>query len=83
MARQMFLWDEEDGGNVEHLAEHGLTTDDVEHSFDTCFKKTKSRSSGRPALYGFSTDARTIFVVYEEIAENLIYVYTAYEVGKD
>ena len=75
----LFLWDEEDGGNVEHLAEHGLTPDDAEHAFDTAFKHTKSRSSGRPALYGLTADGRSIFVVYEEIADGLIYVYTAYE----
>ncbi len=25
-----FIWNDEPGGNVEHIAEHGLTPDDVE-----------------------------------------------------
>jgi uncharacterized DUF497 family protein len=82
MPSWLFLWDEEEGGNVEHLAEHGLTPDDAEHAFDSAFRHTKSRSSGRPALYGLTGDGRTIFVVYEEIAEGLIYVYSAHEIGR-
>ncbi len=29
-----FLWSDEPDGNVEHLAQHGLTMDDFEHVFD-------------------------------------------------
>ena len=28
---QSIIWNEEPGGNVEHIEEHGLTVDDVEH----------------------------------------------------
>jgi hypothetical protein len=28
---QRIIWNEERGGNVEHVEEHGLTIDDVEH----------------------------------------------------
>ncbi len=54
----------------------------MEHAFDAAYKHTKSRSSVRPALYGMTADGRTIFVVYEEIAVGLIYVYSAYEIGR-
>jgi len=30
-------------------------------------------------LFGLTPDDRVIFVVYEEIADGLIYVFTAYE----
>ena len=28
---QQIIWNEEPGGNVEHIEEHGLTVDDVEY----------------------------------------------------
>jgi hypothetical protein len=75
-----FLWDDEAAdGNVPHIVEHGLTPEDVEHAFAHALRHTTSRSSGRPALFGLTPDDRVIFVVYEEIAPGLIYVYTAYE----
>lgn len=58
----LFCWDYDEHGNVEHIAEHGLTTDDVEHAFDHATEHVISRSSGRPALYGLTPDDRTIFV---------------------
>ena len=78
--RHDFLWDEDPAeGNVAHIAEHDLTTRDVEHAFLNVIQDTTSRSSGRPALFGLTPDGRVIFVVYEEIADGLIYVFTAYE----
>lgn len=78
--RYEFLWDHDASqGNVLHIAEHGLTPEDVEHAFDHALRHTTSRSSGRPALFGLTPDGRLIFVAYEEVADNLIYVYTAYE----
>jgi hypothetical protein len=74
-----FLWDDEGpDGNVPHIVEHGLTPEDVEHAFAHALRRTTSRSGGRPALFGLTPDDRVIFVVYEEIARGLIYVYTAY-----
>lgn len=79
--RYEFLWDDDpDEGNVGHVAEHGLSTEEVEHAFHNVLRETKSRSSGHPALFGLTPDDRVLFVVYEEIDDGLIYVYTAYEV---
>jgi len=78
--RRDFLWDDDAaGGNVAHIAEHDLTPRDVEHDFVNVIRDTSSRSSGRPALIGLTPDDRVISVVYEEIADGLIYVFTAYE----
>jgi uncharacterized DUF497 family protein len=75
-----FLWDDDPAdGNVAHIAEHGLTPEDVEHAFACPLRHTTSRSSGRKALFGLTPDDRVIFVVFEELAHGLIYVYTAYE----
>ena len=79
MTSHRFLWDDEEGGNVEHIAEHGLTPDDVEEAFQCVLRHAKSRSSRRPALFGLTHDGRLIFAVYEEIDEGLVYVHTAYE----
>ncbi len=79
--RYEFLWDDDPAeGNVAHLAEHDLTPQDVEHAFAHVLRETTSRSSDRPALFGLTPDDRVVFVVYEEIDEGLIYVFTAYEV---
>jgi len=76
-----FLWDDDpEEGNVAHIAEHDLTRSDVEHALLHVIRDTTSRSSGRPALFGLTPDDRVIFVVYEEIAPGVIYVYTAYEI---
>jgi hypothetical protein len=76
-----FLWDDDAAeGNVVHIAEHDLTPGDVEHAFVNVIRDTTSRSSGRPALFGLTPDDRVTFVVYEEIADGLIYVFTAYEI---
>ena len=81
----LFCWDDEEGGTVEHIAEHELTPDDVEHAFDNVIKYTTSRTSQRPALFGYAPDGRTIFVAYDletdDEGDEVIFVTTAYEVG--
>jgi len=74
-----FLWNFDPGENVEHIAEHDLTPEDVENAFDEPIQHTRSRSSGRKALFGRTPDGRVIFVVYEELDDTLMYVHTAYE----
>jgi uncharacterized DUF497 family protein len=65
---------------VEHIAEHGLTTEDVEAVICNPLEKTTSRSSGRPVATGYALDGRLIFVVYEEIDEVTVYPVTAYDI---
>lgn len=74
-----FIWDEQPGGNVEHIAANDLKPEDVEFAFDTVSGHDISRSSGRPIIYGLALDGREIVVVYDVIAERTIYVVTAYE----
>ncbi len=75
-----FIWDEEPGGNVEHIAEHDLTPEDVIHAFHNVERMTVSRSSGRLGLFGEIQDGDLIFVVYTEIDATTVYVHTAYRV---
>jgi uncharacterized DUF497 family protein len=74
------VWNDEPGGNVEHIAEHGLTPEDVEAVICNPLEKKTSRSSGRPVVTGYTRDGRLILVVYEEIDDVTVYPVTAYEV---
>ena len=74
------IWNYEPGGNVEHVAEHGLTPEEVEAVICNPLEKKISRSSGRPAATGYTPDGRLILVVYEELDEITVYPVTAFEV---
>lgn len=74
------IWNDEPGGNVEHIAEHGLTPEDIEEVIFNPVDRDVSRSSGLPILFGFTPDGRYILVVYEEIDQRTIYPVTAYDV---
>lgn len=75
------IWNPEPGGNVDHIAEHDLTPDEVEAVLLQPLARDISRSSGRPMVYGFTPAGRYIVVVYEEIDDRTWYPVTAYEVG--
>jgi uncharacterized DUF497 family protein len=76
------IWDEDDDpdGNVEHIAEHGLEIEDVEHVLLDPAEEGTSRSTGLPAVWGFTADGIYIIVVVDFIDEDTIRVVTAYEV---
>ena len=83
----MFLWDDAPGGNVEHIARHDLTPEEVESAFDHIELQTTSRSSGRPAIFGRTMNDEVIFVVYgldtDDDGQEFVYVYTAYAVEEE
>lgn len=72
-------WTEEIVG---HLAEHGVSQDDFEHVLCNPHSKGLSRSSGLPAIWGYTPDGRYIMVVYEEMDETTVLPVTAYEVSE-
>lgn len=80
MAYYKIIWDEEPGGNIEYIAEHGLSREDVEQAVFNPIDHDVSRSSGLPILFGFSLEGRYIMVVYELIDEFTIFPVTAYPV---
>ena len=67
MAAYRIIWNEEPGGNVEHIAEHGLSPDDVEDVLAHPIDQDVSRSSGLPIAFGFTADGRYVLVVYEQV----------------
>jgi hypothetical protein len=76
------IWDLDDDpdGNVQHIAEHGLTKDDVRWVLENPVEHDVSRSSGRPLVKGYTADDVYIVVVYEEVDEQTVYPVTAYEI---
>jgi len=78
------IWDDENDphGNVEHIAEHGLTMDDVDFVLTHPVSEGISKSSGMPIIWGFTPDETYIMVVYEQIDAETIRVITAYEVSE-
>lgn len=74
------ICNEEEGGNVAHIAEHGLTPEDVEEVIFNPLDRDISRSSGLPIVFGLTPDGRYIMVVYEQIDETTVYPVTAYDI---
>jgi hypothetical protein len=74
------IWNDEPGGNIEHIEEHGLTVDDVENVLANFEGEGVSRSSGLPCVFGHTPDDRFIIVVYEVVDDDTINPVTAYEV---
>jgi uncharacterized DUF497 family protein len=75
-----YLWLEGEDGNIEHIAEHGLTPADIEHVMENFIAERTSRSSGRPVRFGYTLDGRYIAVVFEWLDDVTVYPVTAYEV---
>ena len=73
------IWNDEPGGNKEHIAEHDLTPEDIEEVVFNPMDRDVSRSSGLPIVFGFTPDGRYILVVYEQLDETTIYPVTAYD----
>ena len=74
------LWDDD---NESHIAEHGLTIDDVEYVLLNPKAKTGvSRSSGCHLQFGHTDSGLYIAVAFEILdkEDGLVYPVTAYEV---
>jgi uncharacterized DUF497 family protein len=82
---QIIIWDLEDDpfGNVEHIAEHGVTIEEVEEVLlDASSSQSTSRSSGEAIMFGHTTAGRSLAVVFEHVDDNPLTVrpITAYDV---
>jgi len=77
------LWDLDDDreGNVRHIAEHGITIEEVEDVLYTAEEVVASHSSGRPITFGETSTGRYLAVVFDVVEEDPLAVYpvTAYE----
>jgi uncharacterized DUF497 family protein len=75
-------WDLDDDprGNVQHIAEHDVSKEEVEEVLDHPEGIEKSRPSDRLIAFGETSTGRLIAVVYEEIDDDAVYPVTAYDV---
>ena len=86
MEHALIDWDDtaDPDGNTAHIAEHGLTPDEVESVLrDRDASYGVSDSTGRPAVFGTTFTGRYIFVVYETlnpVDPIIVRPVTAYEV---
>ena len=76
------IWDldEDLKGNVQHIAEHDVSKEEVEEILANPSGIESSRSSGLPIAFGETSTGRLIAVVFELIDEDTAYPVTAYEV---
>jgi uncharacterized DUF497 family protein len=77
-----FIWELTDDGNVAHIAEHGLTPEDVEAIVLDPTHLSVSRSSGRPIAFGYADDGSYVAVIYEQVDECTVYPITAFRVDE-
>lgn len=79
-------WDDsgDPDGNTAHIAEHGLTPDEVESVLrDPNASHDVSGSTGRPVVFGTTITGRHIVVVYEVVNPDdplIVRPITAYDV---
>lgn len=78
------IWDLPDDpkGNVQHIAEHDLTPDEVEEVLrNRRNQSTVSRTSGNMLTFGYTGGGRHIAVVWEKALDDPLIVYplTAYD----
>ena len=82
------IWnlDGELDGNVAHIAEHDITKEEVEQVvLDPSSRTQRSRKSGLPITFGWTSTGRYIAVIWEEVCDDprIINPVTAYEPDED
>jgi uncharacterized DUF497 family protein len=85
MIDALIAWDMDDDleGNLQHIAEHGITAEEVEEVLlDQRNSVGVSRSSGRPITFGETSTGKHLAVVWEQALDNplIIRPITAYEI---
>jgi hypothetical protein len=79
----LVIWDLEADpqGNIQHIAQHGVTPDEIEEILNDRHSRTVySESSGRPITFGWTAAERYLAVVWELADEEPLTIYpiTAY-----
>jgi len=77
------IWDEQPGGNAEHIADNFQTYEDVENVLSYPFEKTVSRRTGLPLWKGSNLAGDEVAVVFRWIEDATVYPVTAFRIKKD
>ncbi|GDY09313.1 hypothetical protein LBMAG52_27990 [Planctomycetia bacterium] len=72
-----YQWDNE---NEQHVAEHGITSEEFEEVVSDPVETQQSQSSGRPMAFGYTASGKYLACVYEFLDDVTVYPITAYEV---
>lgn len=77
MASYDFIWTDD---NIEHIAEHDVTTDEAEHVVEHP-EGVGANRVGDPIAFGYTVAGRHLAVpfVFLDDAETLVYVHSAYD----
>jgi len=84
MGYTTIIWDMDDDpdGNVQHIAQHDLTKEEVEDALAEPEGRSTSRSSGLPIIFGTTSTGRFITVVFQEIDNETIKPVTAFDIDE-
>jgi uncharacterized DUF497 family protein len=66
-------------GNVQHLAEHGVTSEEVRDVLTNPISTAVSRRTGRPIAFGYTRAGRKLAVIYERVDRMTVYPMTAFD----
>jgi hypothetical protein len=82
MGYTTIIWDLDDDpdGNVQHIAEHDLTKEEVEDALAEPEGRGVSRSSGLPIIFGTTSTGRFIAVIFQEVDTDTAKPVTAYDI---
>jgi hypothetical protein len=87
MPRLTIIWDLEDDrdGNYWHICVegHGIAREEVEEVLTLHYETlSRSRSSGQPVAFGWTSSGKYVTVVFENVSDDpaTVYPITAYEV---
>ena len=82
MGYMTIIWDLDDDpdGNVQHIAGHDLTKEEVEDVLADPEQHGTSRSSGLPLVFGTTSTGRFIAVIFQEIDADTARPVTAYDI---
>jgi uncharacterized DUF497 family protein len=74
--------EEDRDGNIQHIAEHGITILEAEEVVGDGYESAvASRSNGRPTVFGWTSTGKYLAVTFEVVDEELpqVYVVMAFE----
>jgi uncharacterized DUF497 family protein len=71
-----FVWD---GENERHLAAHGVTMEEFAEVVCDPDRLERSRSSGRPIAFGYTSTGKYLACVYELFDDDTVYAISAYQ----
>jgi hypothetical protein len=82
MGFMTIIWDPDDdlAGNVQHIAEHDLSKEEVEGVLIDPERRGMSRSSGLPIVFGTTSTGRFIAVIFQKIDPNTAKPVTAFDI---